>query len=249
MIQNFFGFQSTNPEERTRRVRDVFTNVASKYDLMNDLMSLGIHRYWKSSFVSHLPLKPHDRILDVAGGTGDIAFKILESYPHLNLSVTVCDLTPEMLHVGGERALDRGLIRNLDWACGNAEQLPFPDNSYDLYTISFGMRNVTHLSQALAEAYRVLKPGGRFVCLEFSKVQLPVLEKVYDRYSFQVLPWLGEKVAGDRASYQYLVESIRRFPEQEQFAELLKKSGFIDVDWKNFLSGVSCIHSATKNND
>lgn len=249
MIQNFFGFQSTSPEERTRRVRDVFTSVASKYDLMNDLMSLGIHRYWKSSFVSHLPLKPHDRILDVAGGTGDIAFKILGSYPHLNLSVTVCDLTPEMLHVGGERALDRGLIHNLDWACGNAEQLPFPDNSYDLYTISFGMRNVTHLSQALAEAYRVLKPGGHFVCLEFSKVQLPMLEKAYDHYSFEVLPWLGEKVAGDRASYQYLVESIRRFPEQEQFAGLLKKSGFIDVDWKNFLGGVSCIHSATKNND
>ncbi len=246
MIQNFFGFQSANPEERTRRVQNVFASVASRYDLMNDLMSLGIHRYWKSSFVSNLPIKLHDRILDVAGGTGDIAFKILESYPHLNPSVTICDLTPNMLHVGQDRALNRGLIHNLEWTCGNAEQLPFPDNSYDIYTISFGMRNVTHLSQALAEAYRVLKPGGRFVCLEFSKVQLPVLEKLYDRYSFDVLPRLGEFVTNDRASYQYLVESIRRFPNQEQFAELLKDSGFVDVDWKNFMAGVSCIHSAIK---
>ncbi|AIK96158.1 bifunctional demethylmenaquinone methyltransferase/2-methoxy-6-polyprenyl-1,4-benzoquinol methylase UbiE [Candidatus Odyssella acanthamoebae] len=246
MIQNFFGFQSTSPEERTRRVKEVFTSVASKYDIMNDLMSLGIHRYWKSSFISNLPIKLHDRILDVAGGTGDIAFKILESYPHLNPAVTVCDLTPSMVHVGRERALDRGLIHNLDWTCGNAEQLPFPDNSYDIYTISFGMRNVTHLTQALTEAYRILKPGGRFVCLEFSKVQLPLLEKIYDRYSFEVLPWLGDLVAKDRASYQYLVESIRRFPEQEQFATLLKSSGFVDVHWKNFLGGVSCIHSAFK---
>ncbi|MBW8308428.1 MAG: bifunctional demethylmenaquinone methyltransferase/2-methoxy-6-polyprenyl-1,4-benzoquinol methylase UbiE [Candidatus Paracaedibacteraceae bacterium] len=246
MIQNFFGFQSTDPEERTRRVKDVFTSVASKYDIMNDLMSLGIHRYWKSSFISNLPIKPQDRILDVAGGTGDIAFKILESYPHLNPEVMVCDLTPNMIHVGRERALDRGLIRNLEWACGNAEQLPFPDHSYDIYTISFGMRNVTHLTQALTEAYRVLKPGGRFVCLEFSKVQLPLLEKIYDRYSFEVLPWLGDLVAKDRASYQYLVESIRRFPEQEQFANLLKNVGFVDVHWKNFLGGVSCIHNALK---
>ncbi len=246
MIQNFFGFQSASPEERTRRVKDVFTSVASKYDIMNDLMSLGIHRYWKSSFISNLPIKPHDRILDVAGGTGDIAFKVLESYPHLSPDVTVCDLTPNMIHVGRQRALDRGLIRNLEWACGNAEQLPFPDHSYDIYTISFGMRNVTDLTQALSEAYRVLKPGGRFVCLEFSKVQLPLLEKIYDRYSFDVLPWLGDLVAKDRASYQYLVESIRRFPEQEHFANLLKDAGFVDVHWKNFLGGVSCIHNALK---
>lgn len=246
MIQNFFGFQSSSPKERTQRVKDVFTSVASKYDIMNDLMSLGVHRYWKSNFISHLPIRAQDRILDVAGGTGDIAFKILESYPHLDPEVVICDLTPNMLHVGRERALDRGLIRNLEWACGNAEQLPFPDQSFDIYTISFGMRNVTHLTKALAEAYRVLKPGGRFVCLEFSKVQIPILEKIYDRYSFDVLPWLGELVAKDRGSYQYLVESIRRFPVQEEFAELLKNSGFDDVDWKNFLSGVSCIHSATK---
>lgn len=246
MIQNFFGFQSSNPSDRTRRVKGVFSNVASKYDLMNDLMSLGIHRYWKSNFVSHLPIKLHDQILDVAGGTGDIAFKILEAYPHLNPAVVICDLTPNMLSVGQERALDRGLIHNLDWVCGNAEQLPLPDASQDIYTISFGMRNVTHLTQALAEAYRVLKPGGRFVCLEFSRVQLPILEKLYDRYSFDILPWLGDVVANDRDSYQYLVESIRRFPEQEQFADLLKKAGFINVDWKNFLGGVSCIHSALK---
>nr|WP_280956259.1 class I SAM-dependent methyltransferase [Candidatus Odyssella thessalonicensis] len=223
-----------------------FSGVAAKYDLMNDLMSLGIHRYWKSQFVRALPLKPQARILDVAGGTGDIAFKILESYPYLNPSVTVCDLTPNMIEVGRSRALDRGHITQLEWACGNAECLPFADEQYDIYTISFGMRNVTHLSKALAEAYRVLKPGGYFVCLEFSQVQLPLLEKIYNAYSFNILPCLGEIVAKDRDSYQYLVESIRRFPTQSQFADLLKSTGFVDVDWKNFMAGVSCIHSARK---
>jgi demethylmenaquinone methyltransferase / 2-methoxy-6-polyprenyl-1,4-benzoquinol methylase len=246
MIQNFFGFHSTDPEDRTRRVKGVFTSVAAKYDLMNDLMSGGIHRCWKDRLIRRLPLKAHDHVLDVAGGTGDIAFRILETYPHLDLSVTVCDLTPPMIEVGRQRALDRGLIHQLDWVGGNAESLPFPDASIDLYTISFGLRNVTHLSQALAEAFRVLKPGGHFVCLEFSQVQAPFLDRLYDRYSFTILPWLGEKVAQDRASYQYLVESIRRFPAQEPFAALLKEAGFDNVRWKNFLSGVSCVHEATK---
>lgn len=246
MIQDFFGFQSASPQDRTRRVQDVFTSVAGKYDLMNDLMSLGIHRYWKSSFVSHLPITACDKILDVAGGTGDIAFKILESYPHLAPHVTICDLTPNMLHVGQDRALNRGILKNLDWVCGNAEDLPFPDNSFDIYTISFGMRNVTNLAKALTEAFRVLRPGGRFLCLEFSKIDSPLLEKIYDRYSFDILPKLGELVASDRASYQYLVESIRKFPDQTDFADLLKNAGFVNVDWKNFLNGVSCIHSALK---
>jgi len=246
MIQKFFGFQSTSPDERTRRVQDVFSSVANKYDLMNDLMSLGIHRYWKSYFVSHLPIKACDKILDVAGGTGDIAFKILDAYPHLAPEVTICDLTPNMLHVGQERALNQGKINNPKWVCGNAEDLPFPDNSFDIYTISFGMRNVTHLSKALSEAHRVLKPGGRFVCLEFSKLHQPVLEKLYDQYSFNILPRLGELIANDRASYQYLVESIRKFPDQEAFDLLLKNTGFNNVGWKNFLNGISCIHSALK---
>ncbi len=246
MIQNFFGFQATTPEDRTRRVQDVFTSVAQKYDIMNDLMSLGIHRYWKNNFIAHLPIKACDKILDVAGGTGDIAFKILETYPHLAPQVTICDLTPNMLHVGQERALNKGILKNLEWVCGNAEDLPFPDESFDIYTISFGMRNVTNLDKALAEAHRVLKPGGRFVCLEFSKVNNPILEKIYDRYSFGILPQLGQWIARDRASYQYLVESIRKFPDQHTFSTLLKKTGFVNVHWKNFLNGVSCIHSAHK---
>jgi ubiquinone/menaquinone biosynthesis methyltransferase len=246
MIQNFFGFQKVSPEERTRKVQNVFESVANRYDLMNDLMSLGIHRYWKDRFVSHLPITCHSQILDVAGGTGDIAFKILGRYPHLNPKVTLCDLSLAMLKVGQDRALDRGIVRNVDWVCGNAESLPLPDNGFDLYTISFGLRNVTHLETALREAYRVLKPGGYFVCLEFSKVQSGLLEKLYTSYSFNVLPKLGEFVAKDRDSYQYLVESIQKFPSQEVLGALVEKAGFEDVHWQNFLSGVSSIHRGRK---
>lgn len=246
MIQDFFGFQKTSPQERTQKVKDVFTSVSNRYDLMNDLMSLGIHRYWKKSFVHDLPLRPHQHILDVAGGTGDIAFQIMESYPHLNLRISLCDLTPSMLHVGRDRGLNDGHFQNLDWICGNAESLPLPDESVDIYTISFGLRNVTHLKQALDEAYRVLKPGGHFVCLEFSKVQNSLFDSLYQAYSFHILPTIGEWVANDRASYQYLVESIAKFPSQEELISLLKDAHFEDTHWKNFLNGVSCIHRATK---
>lgn len=246
MIQDFFGFTKVNPEERTKKVRHVFDRVAEKYDLMNDLMSLGIHRYWKNDFINQLPLKAQDKILDVAGGTGDITFKILESYPHLDLEVSICDLTPNMLNVGRDRAINRGILRGIHWICGNAECLPVPDNTYDLYTISYGLRNVTNLEKALQEAYRVLKPGGSFFCLEFSKVNNPLLETIYEGYSFNLLPLLGEWIANDRDSYQYLVESIRKFPTQEDLALLLKNAGFKNVDWQNFLSGVSSIHEGQK---
>jgi demethylmenaquinone methyltransferase/2-methoxy-6-polyprenyl-1,4-benzoquinol methylase len=241
-----FGFQKVNFQEKTRRVRGVFESVATNYDLMNDLMSLSIHRLWKHEMVSQLSLQPKMRILDVAGGTGDISFLMQEKYPHLDLEITICDLTPSMLQVGRDRAVNRGLIHGIDWVCGNAENLPIPDNSMDVYTIAFGLRNVTHIDQALKEAHRILKPGGIFACLEFSEVKSSLLSKAYDFYSFSVLPWLGEKVANDRDSYQYLVESIRRFPCQEKLGLMLKEAGMQTVSWQNFMNGVSCLHIAKK---
>lgn len=241
-----FGFEHVSVEEKTRRVRDVFSRVAHRYDVMNDLMSGGIHRLWKDWFVQDLPVKAGMHVLDVAGGTGDIPLKLLKMYPHLDLKITVCDLTPSMIEVGRDRATNQGLLHSPDWVCGNAEFLPLPDESVDIYTIVFGLRNVTHISKALQEAFRVLKPGGTFVCLEFSKVTLPPLASLYDLYSFSLLPWLGEIVAQDREAYQYLVESIRRFPDQETLASLLKEAGFSSIDWQNWLSGVSCLHKAIK---
>lgn len=247
-----FGFERVSGQEKTRRVSDVFRRVAQKYDLMNDLMSLGIHRLWKDHLVWALNLTHNAQVLDVAGGTGDIAFRLYKAYPHLNLNITVCDLTPQMIEVGRDRAINRGYINGfgldhgIKWVCANAESLPMADNSVDLYTIAYGLRNVTHISQALKEAYRVLKPGGKFICLEFSHVKTPMLEKAYEFYSFQFLPILGEWVANDRAAYQYLVESIRQFPDQETLAELMKSSGFSTVNWQNLCGGISCIHTTEK---
>lgn len=241
-----FGFQKVNFQEKTRRVRGVFESVAANYDLMNDLMSLSIHRLWKQEMVSQLALQPKMKILDVAGGTGDISFLMQEKYPYLDLEITICDLTSSMLQVGRDRAVNRGLVHGINWVCGNAESLPIPDNSMDVYTIAFGLRNVTHLDWALKEAHRVLKPGGIFACLEFSEVKSSLFSKAYDFYSFSVLPWLGEKVANDRESYQYLVESIRRFPPQEKLGLMLKEAGMQSVSWKNFMNGISCLHIAKK---
>lgn len=241
-----FGFKKVSSEEKTKRVRGVFESVASNYDLMNDLMSLSIHRLWKQEMVSKLCLKPHMKVLDVAGGTGDISFLIQEKYKHLNIDITICDLTSSMLQVGRNRAVNKGLVQGIKWVCGNAENLPIPDSSVDLYTIAFGLRNVTHIDKALAEAHRVLKPGGTFTCLEFSEVKSSLLGKIYDYYSFSLLPWLGQKVANDRASYQYLVESIRRFPNQQKLADMLKAVGMQSVSWQNFMNGISCLHMAKK---
>lgn len=246
MEDTHFGFEAVSGQEKTRRVKDVFRRVAQNYDLMNDLMSLGIHRLWKDHLVWGLDLPQNAHVLDVAGGTGDIAFRLAKTYPHLSPQITVCDLTPDMVEVGRDRAINQGLAREIEWVCGNAEALPLKDNSIDLYTIAYGLRNVTQIDKALAEAFRVLKPGGKFVCLEFSHVKVSCLEQAYDFYSFQLLPVLGQWVANDREAYQYLVESIRQFPDQETLAEMIKGAGFISVNWQNLCGGISCIHTTVK---
>lgn len=247
-----FGFERVLSEEKTRRVKDVFRRVAQSYDLMNDFMSLGIHRLWKDHMVWQLTLKENDHVLDVAGGTGDIAFRLAKAYPHLNLNITVCDLTSQMIEIGRDRAINKGLVQGvgenhgIKWVCGNAENLPISDSSVDLYTIAYGLRNVTHIDKALLEAYRVLKPGGQFICLEFSHVKGITLERLYELYSFQVLPLLGQYVANDRAAYQYLVESIAKFPNQESLAGMIELAGFTRVHWQNLCGGISCIHTTVK---
>jgi demethylmenaquinone methyltransferase/2-methoxy-6-polyprenyl-1,4-benzoquinol methylase len=224
-----------------RLVRGVFDSVATRYDLMNDLMSLGIHRLWKAVFIDMLRPRHNMHLLDVAGGTGDIAFRFLERGGG---QVTVCDLTEEMVAVGRNRAIDRGIVKGVDWIVGDAEALPIADASVDAYSIAFGLRNVTRIDRALEEARRVLKPGGRFLCLEFSRLAWPWLEPLYDRYSFSVLPALGQWVVGDRESYEYLAESIRRFPAQEELAERIAAAGLEQVTYRNLSGGIAAIHSA-----
>lgn len=258
-----FGYKEVQEEEKSQMVGNVFTSVASNYDLMNDLMSGGLHRLWKDRLVSKLNPFPGMKHLDVAGGTGDVAFRILESInsvkrralqdsPEDNLleetQIYVCDINPNMLNVGKKRAQERGLAedRALVWVEGDAEALNFEDNSMDGYTIAFGIRNVTHIEKVLAEAYRVLKRGGRFLCLELSHVEFPIFKELYDLYSFSVIPAVGELVAGDRESYQYLVESIRRFPPQEKFAAMIADAGFQKVEYENLVGGVVAIHSGLK---
>ncbi|TVQ34612.1 MAG: class I SAM-dependent methyltransferase [Wenzhouxiangella sp.] len=237
-----FGYREVAPEEKTRLVGRVFSSVAGRYDLMNDLMSLGIHRLWKRHFVSSCGIRPGDRLLDLAGGTGDIA-RLAHA---AGAEVTVADINREMLGVGRTRADDDGLVKGLDWLQVNAEALPFADASFNHVTIAFGLRNVTFRDQALAEMYRVLKPGGRVHILEFSKVGLPALARLYDTWSFQVLPRLGQRIAGDAESYQYLAESIRRFPDQESLAGLLGEAGFERVNWHNLSGGICAIHRAAR---
>jgi demethylmenaquinone methyltransferase/2-methoxy-6-polyprenyl-1,4-benzoquinol methylase len=239
--ETHFGFKTVGEDEKAGMVRAVFDAVAPKYDLMNDLMSAGIHRLWKAAMVDWLGPRAGQSIVDVAGGTGDIAFRIRDRMG--TGAVTVCDINAEMLNAGRNRAIDRGHLNDFTWTCGNAESLPFPDMSFDAYTIAFGLRNVTHIDQALVEARRVLKPGGRFLCLEFSKVLAPVLDKVYDTYSFKVLPWLGGLVAGDREAYQYLAESIRRFPDQNALAARMTAAGFAQVKVRNLSGGIAAMHS------
>lgn len=243
--ETHFGFKTVSMTDKRRLVRGVFDSVASRYDLMNDLMSAGVHRLWKDAFISWLAPRPGQHLLDVAGGTGDIAFRFLERAggAESGARVTVCDLTPAMLEHGRNRAVDRGIVSGIDWVSGNAEGLPFADKSVDAYTIAFGIRNVADIPAALREAYRVLRPGGRFMCLEFSRVTAPVLARLYDVYSFSVLPKLGKIVAGDADSYQYLAESIRRFPDQERFAAMIRDAGFANVKLRNLSGGIAAIHS------
>jgi len=240
-----FGFEEVRAEERQARVNGVFASVAERYDLMNDLMSGGLHRLWKGDFVAWLspPKGPHPfRVLDVAGGTGDIAMRIVEAGGD-EVRVDLCDISPEMVAVGQRRVEAAGLQDRITLTVGNAEALPFADRSFDAYTIAFGIRNVTRIEQALREAFRVLKPGGRFMCLEFSEVTVPGLDKLYDFHSFNVIPELGQLAAGDRDSYQYLVESIRRFPNQETFAGMVRAAGFERVTYRNLTGGVAAMHS------
>ncbi len=238
----WFGDRAVQPAERTALVRGVFAGVASRYDLMNDLMSGGIHRLWKARLVELVAPRPGERLLDVAGGTGDVAFALLDRAP-AGATVTICDLSEAMVRVGRDRALDRGLADGLGYAVGDAESLPFASRSVDAYTIAFGLRNVTHIDRALAEARRVLRPGGRFYCLEFSRVVVPALRQLYALYSTAVIPRLGAWVAGDRDSYQYLVESIRRFPPQRELAARMTAAGLSRARWRNLSAGIVAIHT------
>ncbi len=236
-----FGFSSVAADEKASLVRDVFDSVAPKYDLMNDLMSLGIHRLWKRALMDWLGPRPEMKLIDVGGGTGDLAFRFLKRG---GAQVTVCDINREMLAVGRDRALDRGIVQAIEWKEGDAEDLPVDDESYDAYITAFCLRNVTRIDAALREARRVLKPGGRFICLEFSRLTVPALESLYDAYSFKVLPVLGEIVAGDRGAYDYLVQSIRRFPGPEAFAAMIGGSGLGQVKVRRLSGGIAALHSA-----
>lgn len=241
----WFGHKRVTPEQKTSLVHGVFDNVADKYDVMNDMMSGGIHRLWKDRLIRQVCPRRSQRFLDVAGGTGDIAFRIRRKAGP-GTDITIFDLNERMLSAGRNRAIDRGWLNDFDWMCGNAECLPFQDESRDVYTIAFGLRNVTHINKALEEAYRVLKPGGRFFCLEFSHVDNRALSKAYKAYSKLVIPNLGQLIAKDRDSYEYLIESIERFPDQDALAGRLREAGFQKVTYTNLSAGIAAIHKGLK---
>ncbi len=243
-----FGYRAVEADLRQGMVNGVFASVAERYDMMNDLMSAGLHRLWKDDLVSQVnpprSLTPF-RLLDVAGGTGDIAIRCVKRAGD-GCSAVICDISPEMLDVGRRRVAEADLSDRIALVEGNAEALQFDSRGFDAYTISFGIRNVTRIDRALREAFRVLKPGGHFLCLEFSKVTVPMLDRLYDFHSFEVIPRLGQWAAGDRASYQYLVESIRNFPPQDEFADMIRNAGFEHVTYRNLTGGIAAIHSAWK---
>jgi len=238
-----FGFKKVSVLRKPKLVRDVFDSVAPKYDLMNDIMSVGIHRIWKQILLKRVKASSDSMVLDVGGGTGDIAFKFFEKR-HQNIIVT--DVNKEMLEVGRNRGINRGIIKGINWVGGDAEDLPFGDSSFDVYITAFCLRNVTHLNKALKEANRILKPGGQFLCLEFSHVILPSLSKLYDLYSFKLLPLIGQIFANDKASYQYLAESIRQFPNQDEFVTIIHDVGLRKISYQNLSGGIVAIHAAWK---
>ncbi len=240
-----FGFQTVDEDQKAGMVHGVFSSVASKYDVMNDLMSMGIHRVWKDAMMDWLAPRAGQHLLDVAGGTGDVAFRFLDR-AGAGARATVLDLTAPMLEEGRKRAEATPKSDALEWVVGDAMALPFAANTFDAYTISFGIRNVVRIADALAEAYRVLKPGGRLMVLEFSQIPNAMLQKAYDLYSFNVIPRMGQMVAGDRDSYQYLVESIRKFPDQETFAAMIRRAGFGQVKFRNLTMGIAALHSGWK---
>ncbi|WJW80442.1 bifunctional demethylmenaquinone methyltransferase/2-methoxy-6-polyprenyl-1,4-benzoquinol methylase UbiE [Bartonella sp. TP] len=248
-MESSFGFSDVEPDAKQQKVNQVFHSVAKKYDLMNDFMSAGMHRLWKDALISRLNPARHTpwRLLDVAGGTADIAFRALKA-GRGNEQIKIClvDINSSMLEVGRERAQAKGYSEYIEFIEGDAQKLPFEDNSFDAYTISFGIRNVPHIDQALAEAYRVLKPGGHFLCLEFSQIDLPLLAKLYDLWSFYAIPNMGALIAGDKSSYQYLIESIRKFPAQEDFKLMIERAGFAKATYRNLSGGIAAIHEGWK---
>ncbi len=239
-----FGFETVPEAEKAGRVQGVFSSVANKYDIMNDVMSVGIHRIWKDAMMDWLAPRPGQRLLDVAGGTGDISFRFLKRAGRGK--ATVLDLTEPMLIEGRKRAEAAQMSDSLDWVVGDAMALPFEDSTFDVYTISFGIRNVTRPQDALTEAFRVLKPGGRLMVLEFSQLPNPMMQAAYDAYSFNVIPRMGQAIAGDRDSYQYLVESIRKFPDQDSFLAMIRAAGFENAKYRNLSMGIAALHSGWK---
>jgi demethylmenaquinone methyltransferase/2-methoxy-6-polyprenyl-1,4-benzoquinol methylase len=240
-----FGYQRIPVEQKTRRVGQVFDSVAARYDLMNDLMSWGIHRLWKQFAVAIARIKRGQRVLDLAGGTGDMSARLARRVGSRG-SVILADINGSMLSIGRDRLIDQGIAGTVQYVQANAESLPFPDNTFDVVTIAFGLRNVTHKDQALASMRRVLQPGGRVVILEFSQLVMPLLQRLYDSYSFTVLPWLGKLVVGDAESYRYLLESIRRHPDQETLKSLMESAGFDLIAYYNLSGGIAAVHCGYK---
>lgn len=240
-----FGYQRIPVEQKTRRVGQVFDSVAARYDLMNDLMSWGIHHLWKQFAVAIASIKRGQRVLDLAGGTGDMTARLARRVGSAG-SVILADINESMLSIGRDRLLDQGIAGTVQYVQANAESLPFPDNTFDVVTIAFGLRNVTHKDQALTSMHRVLQPGGRVVILEFSQLVMPLLQRLYDSYSFNVLPWLGKLVVGDAESYRYLLESIRRHPDQETLKSMLESAGFDLIAYYNLSGGIAAVHCGYK---
>lgn len=244
-MKTHFGYETVDTQEKAKRVADVFHSVAEKYDLMNDLMSLGIHRFWKQQAIKLLNVRQGQVVLDLAGGTGDLTEKIAPIVGNQG-NIILSDINSSMLMTGKDRLLDAGIIDNVDYALANAETLPFADNTFDRIIIGFGLRNVTDKQKALESMFRVLKPGGRMLVLEFSKPTLPGLKPIYDTYSFSVLPWLGKKLLNDADSYRYLAESIRMHPDQQTLKKMMEDAGFEDCDIQNLSGGIVAIHRGYK---
>jgi|TARA_B000000565_G_scaffold85039_1_gene62151 demethylmenaquinone methyltransferase/2-methoxy-6-polyprenyl-1,4-benzoquinol methylase len=240
-----FGFSRVKSKDKSNLVKKIFENVSGRYDLMNDFMSLGIHRVWKKSMLDWLAPRRGQSLIDVAGGTGDIAFNFIKR-AKTGANATILDLTESMMIEGKKKTIDLPEESQINWVCGDAMRMPFSDSTFDVYTISFGIRNVTNISKTLSEAYRVLKPGGRLMILEFSSVNNDLISWIYDKYSFNIIPKLGEFVSNDRESYQYLVESIRKFPNQEKFSEMIINEGFRKVKYRDLTFGIAALHSAWK---
>lgn len=245
MDKSHFGFKQVDTNAKVSLVQKVFSQVAKNYDLMNDVMSMGVHRLWKKELIKTIK-NPYGDLLDCASGTGDIATLYYKNLKGFKANITACDLNPDMLKVGKDKLIDQNIINKFNYVCANAEELPFADNSFDNYTIAFGIRNVTNIKQALSEAYRVLKPGGQFLCLEFSHIDNLLFKQFYDFYSFHLITLMGKIIAKDEDSYKYLVESIRMFPKQQEFKSIISETGFKNVSYSNLTLGIAAIHTGWK---